>query len=111
LLGGGHITDQAEDHEPLTDLFTVFMGMGIFTANSVLREKNWQAGQWAGWSMSRLGYLTMDLYGYAFALFAWSRGEEWPAWAGHLRGDVHAAFKKGFKYLQKTGDSLFKPLE
>jgi hypothetical protein len=109
LLGEGRISDQAEDHEPLTDLFTVFMGLGIFTANSVLREKSWQAGQMAGWSMSKLGYLTMDMYGYAFALFAWYRHEEAPAWASHLRGDVHAAFKGGLKFLRKTGDALFRP--
>lgn len=109
LLGDGHISDEAEDHEPLTDLFTVFMGLGIFTANSVLREKNWRDGNYSGWNMSRLGYLTMDMYGYAFALFAWHRGEIKPVWAKHLRGDVHAAYKKGCYYLTKTGDSLFKP--
>jgi len=111
LLGDGHISDQAEDHEPRTDLFTVFMGLGIFTANSVLRERYWHDGNYSGWNMARLGYLTMDMYGYAFALVAWHRGEEKPVWAQHLRGDVYAAYKKGYHYLTKTGDSLFKPPE
>jgi hypothetical protein len=110
LLGDGRISDQEEDHEALTDLLTVFLGLGIFTANSVLREVNWNAGQVSGWSMSRRCYLTMDMYGYAFALLAWFRGEESPAWARHLRGDVHAAFKKGLRYLTATGDARFKPL-
>jgi hypothetical protein len=109
LLGGRRVSPDEEDHEPLTDLLTVFLGMGIFTANSVLSESYWQEGQVAGWSLSRTGYLTMDMYGYAFALFAWWRGEEQPAWAKHLRGDVHAAFKKGLRYLTKTGGSAFTP--
>jgi hypothetical protein len=53
--------------------------------------------------------LDMDMFGYAFALFAWHRRETKPAWASHLRGDVHNAFKKGLNYLTKTGDSVFVP--
>jgi hypothetical protein len=106
LLGGGRVSAEEEDHEALTDLLTVYLGLGVFTANSVIRE---QGGEiW--WAISRLGYLTMDMYGYAFALFAWYRGEAAPAWAKHLRGDVYAPFRKGLKYLTKTGDSAFKPL-
>jgi hypothetical protein len=43
-------------------------------------------------------------------MFDWFRGEESPPWAKHLRGDVHAAYKKGLRYLTKMGDSAFKPL-
>jgi hypothetical protein len=110
LLGDGRISPKEKDHEPLTDLLTVFFGMGIFTANSVIREKHWHDGQVSGWNISRLGYLTMDMYGYAFALFAWYRSEEHPTWAKHLRGDVRAAYKKGVHYLRKTGDSSFRPI-
>lgn len=110
LLGDGRISDEEEDHEPLTDLLTVFFGMGIFSANSVIRENYWHEGQVSGWNMSRLGYLTMDMYGYAFALLAWYRRERHPAWAKQLRGDVHSAYKKGFHYLDKTGDSAFRPI-
>lgn len=34
LLGGGKISHKEKDHEYLTDLITVFYGLGIFTANS-----------------------------------------------------------------------------
>jgi hypothetical protein len=110
LLGDGRISPEVEDHEPLTDLLTVYLGTGIFLANSSVRESYWHAGQVSGWQHSRLGYLSMDMFGYAFALSAWFRGEEKPRWADHLRGDVHAAFKKGLRYVKSTGDSLFKPL-
>ena len=59
LLGHGRIDDEAEDHEPLTDLLTVLFGMGVFTANAVIREHHWDAGPVSGWSINRRGYLGM----------------------------------------------------
>jgi hypothetical protein len=41
LLGEGRIHGGFEDHEPLTDLLTVFFGLGIFTANSAFSFKQW----------------------------------------------------------------------
>jgi hypothetical protein len=109
LLGQGRLADDAEDGEPLTDLLTVFLGMGVFTANAVIREENWHSGLISGWSMGRRGYLTMPMYGYALALFAWERGEENPEWSKVLRTDVRTAYKAGLRYLHETGDSLFQP--
>lgn len=34
LLGDGRISAERKDHEPLTDLLTVFFGLGIFSANA-----------------------------------------------------------------------------
>jgi hypothetical protein len=42
LLGGGKIERTQEDHEYLTDLLTVFLGLGIFTANSAFQFSRWQ---------------------------------------------------------------------
>jgi hypothetical protein len=109
LLTHGRISEEEKDHEPLTDLLTVFLGLGIFTANSVIREHYWTAGGYSGWSVGKQGYLTGPMYAYAFALFAWVRGEASPAWASHLRLDVRSPFWKGLQYLRKTGDSTFKP--
>lgn len=100
LLGHGRITDDVEDQEPLTDLLTVFLGMGALTANAVIRETNWSYGQFSSWSMSRRGYLGMNELGYAFARFAQSRGEDGSEWAKELRLDVRAAFKQSMRYLQ-----------
>jgi hypothetical protein len=85
--------------------------MGIFTANSVIHENYWHAGQVSGWSMGRRGYLSMPMYGYALALFAWARGEQNPLWAKQLRADVQSAFRKGKRFLAETKDSLFQPEE
>lgn len=102
LLGHGYITDEIEDHEPLTDLLTVFLGMGIFTANSVIREHYWNAGAVSGWSIGRRGYMSMPMYGYALALFARARGETQPTWAEHLRPDVGSAFTAAQRFLAEA---------
>jgi hypothetical protein len=46
------------------------------------------------------------MFGYALAVFTSLRGESQPRWARSLRGDPHAAFVSGLKYLRKTNDSL-----
>lgn len=99
LLGHRRISPEADDHEPLTDLLTVFLGLGVFTANSVIRERHWHAGEVSMWSMSKSGYLSMPMYGYALALFSRARGEERPAWAKHLRPDVRAALNQATHFL------------
>jgi hypothetical protein len=108
LLGAHRIDPEAEDLEQVTDLATVFFGLGVFTANATIREMHWREGRWSGWSIRGQGYLTQPLYGYALALFAWVRGEDNPAWAHHLRPDVRSPFRKGLRYLQETGDSAFR---
>jgi hypothetical protein len=74
LLDGGHMDRSTPDHEPMTDLLTVFLGFGMFTANSAARFKQYDHAGWHGWSMRRLGYLPQEVYGYALARFAAERG-------------------------------------
>jgi hypothetical protein len=105
LLGHGRIPEETEDHEPLTDLLTVFLGLGVFTANSVIRENYWDAGVVSGWSMGRQGYLGMPAYGYAFARFARARGEDGSDWSGELRLDVRSAFQEAMRFLEQDPPS------
>ncbi len=99
LLGHGRLSGDEEDQEPLTDLLTVYFGLGAITANSVIREQSWQEGPFSGWKMGRQGYLTMPIYGYALARFAHSRGEDGTEWARELRPDVRAPFKQAMRFL------------
>jgi len=109
LLGGGLLTAGVSDHEWITDLLPVFLGTGIFLANSTLQDSSGYSAGWSWWSMSRQGYLPSRIFGYAFALFAFVRGETQPSWAEHLRLDARVALHTGLRYLHKTGDSLFHP--
>lgn len=111
LLGGGRISAEEEDHEPLTDLATVYFGMGIFIANATVRDKSYHVGTWEGWSISRQGYLTAPVLAYALALFAWLRQETIPGWSRYLRPDVRSPFRKALSYLAHTKGVVVLPPE
>jgi hypothetical protein len=110
LLGQGRVSRDAQDHEPLTDLTTIFLGMGLFTANSRVSDRTDHHGTMEQWSISRLGYLTEEMDGYALALFAWIRGEKTPAWLKQLRANPRTYCKRGLRYLLRTGHSSFDPV-
>ena len=102
LLGGGRLNWETSDHEPLTDLLTVFLGLGIFNANSARRFQQHQDERQYGWSIDRLGYLPEQVYGYALAKFAAERGEERVEWAKHLSTNVRSYFKRSQSWLAKN---------
>jgi hypothetical protein len=102
LLADRKIQRDRKDHEFLTDLLTVQLGLGIFTANSAFRFTQWSGGFKQGWRAERLGYLSERMFGYALALFAWNREESKPEWSKYLEGNVKDHFKSALKYLQKT---------
>lgn len=108
LLGEKRISPEAPDHELLTDLLTIYLGLGIFTSNSVIREAYWQEGNHSGWRMSRQGYLPMPMLGYALALFATSRGEANPTWLKYLRTDIRSHFNQSMKLIQTIEDPWLK---
>lgn len=103
LLGGGLLDNRTPDHEPLTDLLTVFLGFGIFNANASARFRQFQDERRQGWSMQRLGYLPEEAYGYALAKFCLERGEDRPDWVRHLSTNVRAYYKSSLKWLQQKG--------
>jgi len=109
LLGEDRV-DPDEDHEPLTDLLTVFLGMGVFTGNAAFSFTQWTNAFSQGWQAQRRGYLTEEMFGYALALFARVRGEGKPAWSKYLEGNVGAYFKGAHRFLQTTGDTPLKTL-
>ncbi|MGW6278048.1 hypothetical protein [Kribbella sp. NPDC055071] len=99
LLGEGRIDKDRRDGEPLTDLFTVFFGYGIFSANAafdVYRNET-------HYGTSRLGYLTEAIYGYALGRYAWLRGEKDPSWAGRLDVNPREWAKQSLRYLAAVG--------
>jgi len=106
LLGGRHMSHDTEDMEPMTDLVTVFLGLGIFTANAARRFKQYENDRRYGWSMKRLGYLPEVVYGYALARFARERGEERPEWTGHLSTNLKTYFRQSAAWLERDSRLL-----
>jgi len=106
LLDGGLLSREAADMEPMTDLLTVYLGLGIFTANASRRFHKFQDDRREGWSMRRLGYLPEVVYGYALALFAKKRGESDPPWIIHLSTNVKAYFRQSATWLKENSRHL-----
>lgn len=102
LLGDGRIPAQREDHEPLTDLLTIFFGLGIFTANAAFEHSREVRGEFGYTRTTRLGYLTEPMYGYGLARYAWLRGEPDPAWARYLDTNPRTFLKRGLRYLAQA---------
>jgi hypothetical protein len=110
LLGGGKISPDDKNHEYLTDLLTVFLGLGIFTANSAFQFSQWQDYSHYGWSTSRLGYMTEEMFGYSLAAYAWMRDGVKPKWSKHLAINVGHYFKQSLKFLEKGGQTSLRCL-
>jgi hypothetical protein len=59
LLADGRISRERQDHEPLTDLLTVFFGLGVFTANAAFEQsretRGWPATPGCARNPSRAG--------------------------------------------------------
>ena len=99
LLSGNLMSAKTRDHELMTDLLTVFLGLGIFTANSAGQFKQHQTDRKIGWSMQRLGYLPQEVFAYALAKFALERSDDKTEWAKHLSTNVRADFKRSRRWL------------
>jgi hypothetical protein len=105
LLGEGRIAADREDGEPLTDLVTVYLGMGILTANAAF-DFTGGAGrpyQTGGWSARHLGYLTEQMFSYGLAAYAVMRGEPDPVWQKYLDTNPRVYCKHGLRYLEHSG--------
>jgi hypothetical protein len=96
LLGEGLIGPDREDGEPLADLASVFLGLGIFTANAAYEFRSTSGG---GWQASRLGYLDEATMGYALARFSYLRGETDPPWSRYLDANPAAIMRRAARYL------------
>ena len=101
LLGEQKVT---ENDELITDLTTIFFGLGVFNANAAFRTFN--DAKHYGWS--QMGYLSQMEWGYGLALFAYIRQELEPEWAGYLCTNVKGDFFKGLQFIADNEDIIFK---
>ena len=101
LLGENRI---AVNNEPLTDLTTIFFGLGIFNANEAFQTfRNFDSHGWRS-----KGYLSQTQWGYALALFAYLREEESPQWIDHLTPNVKSDFLQSQKFILNNQDIVFQ---
>lgn len=99
LLRPSLVRRDETDMEPLNDLLTIFLGFGIFTANSAFRFEQHTTNESQGWSTQRLGYLSEEVLGYALARYALERGEPKPPWRSYLATNISAYMKRSTAWL------------
>ena len=105
LLGEHHLKGDEEDGERVTDLLAVFLGYGVFMANSA-SPANVFLGLLEGRESSRVGYLNDNELAYALAIVAWLHYEDKPAWANLLRPNVRDPMLEGIRWLTEVdGDT------
>jgi hypothetical protein len=104
LLRPGLISREEPDMEPLTDLLTVFLGFGVFTANAAFQFRQYSNYDAQGWSARRLGYLSEEQFGYALARFAFERGETKPKWISFLSTNVAGYMKRSLAWLSDRSE-------
>ncbi len=92
-----------------SDLLPVYLGWGIFGANTTVFTRSDRVGEFENWRIDRHRILTSRMFAYGLALFAWGHGERHPSWHRLLRPDAKMPFRKMLRYLYTTNDSYFQP--
>jgi len=99
ILGKGLLK---ENDEYLTDLVTVFYGLGVFNANAAFQfYKNQER-----WGYKRQGYLIQQEWGYALALYAYIRRENDPQWVKFLTGNIRSDYRNAVLYIMQNMDKV-----
>ncbi|RMG30676.1 MAG: tetratricopeptide repeat protein [Bacteroidetes bacterium] len=106
LMGEGRVAADEEDHEFLTDLCAVYWGFGALSANDAFssRARYVPGSGEMHWSLSASGYLPLEMWAYALALFAYLQQDTRPAWARFLSREVYPLFQRCHRYLFTTHD-------
>ncbi|HMF43838.1 MAG TPA: hypothetical protein VKQ32_24355 [Polyangia bacterium] len=90
-----------EREEQATDVCAVFLGFGVFLANSAFTYSQWAEGGWHGWRTSRLGYLNEQTLAYALGIFLRLRGLEPKPALKHLDANPKSYLKDALTDLDR----------
>jgi hypothetical protein len=90
-------------HEYTTDLMTVYLGFGIFSANSAFNFSQHQDVMSQGWRYSRLGYLGERGFVFGLAIFLELRKQSSDDVKPFLKPHLFADLTKARRYLTKRG--------
>jgi len=112
LFREGQLTSQESDAELVRELFPVFLGAGLLSANGTTAKScrgGGSGGTWRWWNIGGQTQLPPHAKGYALALFAWVRRDEGSSWLQQVSTEVADVMSDSLRYLKKTEDSLFTP--
>lgn len=111
---------RSEDHEKLTDLTALYLGMGVFMANASISFKQTAHGfsveplgdlservllGQGDFQYHQLGYIEEADYGYALGCLCGIRGETDPEWAGALDPGIRVLLRRTLNYFRAAAES------
>jgi len=91
-----------ENWEFITDIAAVFMGFGIFMANSAFKLKQFSDDEFHGWRTSKSGYLTESEISFSVAIFLKLKKIDQKDVYPYLGTNVKAYVKKALKELNES---------
>ncbi|WP_233843682.1 hypothetical protein [Dyella sp. 2HG41-7] len=92
--------------EPATDLAAVFLGFGVFLANSRFNFGHFNDGQNAGWQWRQQGYLSEVEVLHMHAIFSVLLGIDQRETLPHLKSALQGIFKRVYKDVLGKGDAI-----
>ena len=92
--------------EPATDLAAVFMGFGIFLANSRFNFQHFNDGKTAGWRWQQQGYLSDVEVLHMHAIFSAVLGIDQRETLPHLKSALRGIFKRVHKEVKGMHGNL-----
>jgi len=98
----------AAGFEPSTDLCVVYLGFGLFAANTAFRFQQMQDFQSQGWSYSRHGYLKEREWTFALAVFLNLREIDPAPAVAHLKPHLASQLKRSLRYLNANPSIVSK---
>lgn len=100
------LDEPAELYELFTDLTAVFLGYGVFLANSRFEFSQFSNADMQGWQASGAGYLPEADLIFATALFMAIKSIPASVAMPHLKPRLRKQLKKAFRQLEKLQDEV-----
>lgn len=97
---------EPDEREYVVDLGAVFLGFGVFLANSAFRFKQTEAGTMVGWGYSRRGALSVLDLSYTLALVATLLDVPDADVVPHLSANPKGFFRSGRRQLKMRRSDL-----
>ncbi len=106
LLYSRHVEEgvRAEDAELVTDLAAVYLGFGVYLANSAFELQQSDDGLMGGWSSRRQGYLTENTLVYATAVFCAIQDDGFDEARCALKPRLQRVFDRACPQIRRRGD-------
>ena len=95
----------------VVDCAVIATGLGVLQGNLGFVHSGGSFWDTTAWEVFPKAFLATQMVAYANALTAWTRGDKNPVWATSLPSDVKNPMLKSLKFLFKTSDSFYQPVD